>query len=104
MVANAPTPGTGPREVAPVDGESSSSRRQTPASTPRPWKRVGSVTTFVGLALLGIGVLFIAITEHAAYSGRESAFELDSEVTFVLAGLGIIVLGLGSLLAAMHRE
>ncbi|MGB6501373.1 MAG: hypothetical protein WBG19_08255 [Thermoplasmata archaeon] len=56
------------------------------------------------MALLGIGVLFIAITEHAAYSGRESAFELDSEVTFVLAGLGIIVLGLGSLLAAMHRE
>ncbi|HLN50446.1 MAG: hypothetical protein ACLQD9_02710 [Thermoplasmata archaeon] len=56
------------------------------------------------MSLLGIGLLMVGVAIHASLMGNNPAYELDLELVFVLAGLGVVVLGLSGLLGTTERK
>lgn len=75
-----------------------------PVRPPTPLFRASTIARFLGMSLLGIGLLMVGVAIHASLMGNNPAYELDLELVFVLAGLGVVVLGLSGLLGAMERK
>ncbi|MGP8078047.1 MAG: hypothetical protein ACLQC7_00365 [Thermoplasmata archaeon] len=67
------------------------------------YNRAGALTKFLGTALLGISLILVGLALNASYSNDFQATQTDFILTFIIGGLGVIVLGLGFLFAAMNR-
>ena len=70
---------------------------------PLGWKRAANVAKFLGIALLGLGIVCVGLAFNANYDGNSLATSNDLTLTFVLSGFGVNVLGLGYLLATFDR-
>ncbi len=71
---------------------------------PTPLLRASTIARFLGMSLLGIGLLMVGVAIHASLMGNNPAYELALELVFTLAGLGVVVLGLSGLLASMEHK
>lgn len=91
-----------PASTTPTADSSTPSRENSPPASSG-WRRAGSIAKFLGIALIGFGVIAIGLAENAASQNNGQAVSNDFTLTFILGGVGVIVLGLGFLLAALDR-